>query len=169
VKNTWAPEFFVESDATINLLVNVSTSAAKSFKTYKYTALDAGLKSWSGPTAIGIGPNTIDTFIVKIGSTYHAFPKNENTLYVEHATASSLTGPWTFVGADDWAGWGAHREGPSLIRLPSGTWRIFVDGYSSQARLMYSDSSDDFASWTPLKGLPTIGNTVSHGTVIAGN
>lgn len=168
VKNTWAPEFYADSDGTIHLLVNVSTSAAKSFQTYKYTALDAALRSWSGPTAIGIGPNYIDTFIVKIGSTYHAFTKNETTTYIEHATASNLMGPWTFVGKDDWAGWGAHREGPSLIRRPDGTWRIFVDGYSSQDRMMYSESSDNFASWTPLKGLPTIGNSVSHGTVLAG-
>jgi hypothetical protein len=167
VKNTWAPEFYADSDGTINLLVNVSTSAAKSFQTYKYTALDSGLKSWSGPVAIHIGPNYIDTFIVKIGSTYHAFTKNETTTYIEHATASNLIGPWTFVGKEDWAGWGAHREGPSLIRRLDGTWCIFVDGYSPQARMMYSESSDNFASWTPLKGLPTIGNSVSHGTVLA--
>jgi len=32
---------------------------------------------------------------VKSGSTYHAFSKNETTKYIEHATTTSLTGPYT--------------------------------------------------------------------------
>lgn len=51
---------------------------------------------------VGIGPNYIDTFIVYKPSTdgkvvYHAFSKNESAKYIEHATAQSVAGPWTFV------------------------------------------------------------------------
>jgi hypothetical protein len=34
---------------------------------------------------------------------------------------------------------------------------------------MYSDSTDMFKTWTAPKGLPTVGNNISHGTVIKGN
>ena len=166
--NTWAPEWFKDTDGSVNLIVSVDTTAASSFRSYKYTALNSALTSWSGPTPIGIGPNYIDTFIVMLGTTYHAFTKNEDTLYIEHATASSLAGPWTFVGTGDWAGWGVHREAPAVFQLPNGNWRIFVDG-GSQGHEMYSDSSNNFGTWTALRALPTIGATVSHGTVIRVN
>jgi hypothetical protein len=32
-------------------------------------------------------------------------------------------------GTGDWAGWGSYREGPALVRLDNGAWRIFFDGY----------------------------------------
>jgi hypothetical protein len=165
VVNTWAPEWFKDQDGTLSLLVNIDTNVANSFRTYQYKAQNAALTSFSGPIAIGIGPNYIDTFIVIVGGVYHAFTKNETTLYIEHATAPSVTGPWTFVGTADWAGWGVHREAPALIHLPSGTWRFYADG-GSQGHEMYSDSKDTFATWTAMKALPVISADVSHGTVI---
>jgi hypothetical protein len=47
----------------------------------------------------GIGPNYIDTFIVwdEDSKMYHAYTKNETSKYLEHAVATSLAGPWTFV------------------------------------------------------------------------
>lgn len=60
----------------------------------------------------GIEPNYIDTFVVKRGSQYHAFTKNESAKYVEHALATSLAGPWRFVQTgksmylgDGWGSW----------------------------------------------------------------
>jgi len=162
--HTWAPEWFVDSNGSVNILASINTAAAN-YQTYKFTATNSALTSWSGATAIGITPNHIDTFIVKVGSVYHAFSKNETTLYIEHATASSLTGPWTWVGTGNWAGWGAHREAPSLLKLDNGGWRIYVDGGSS-GHEMYSDGDSNFGSWTALKALPNISTSTSHGTVI---
>ena len=162
--HTWAPEWFVDSDGSVNMLVSINTSAAN-YQTYKFTATNSALSAWSGPTAIGITPNHIDTFVVKVGGVYHAFSKNETTLYIEHATASSLTGPWTWVGTGNWAGWGTHREAPSLLKLDNGGWRIYVDGGSS-GHEMYSDGNSSFGSWTALKALPNISTSTSHGTVI---
>ena len=161
VKNTWAPEWFKDTDGSVYAIVNVDG------KTYAYKAMDATMKTFSAPTWIGIGPGYIDTFIVTIGTTYHAFTKN-NATYVEHATATALTGPWTFVGQNDWAGWGMHKEAPALILLPNGTWRFYTDAGSS-GHEMYSDSADVFKTWTAPQTLPGVGNNISHGTVIKGN
>lgn len=162
VVNTWAPEWFKDKDGSLHVLVSIDK------KTYRYEPTDATLTKFGNGTWIGIGPDYIDTFIVIIGDTYHAFTKRESTRFIEHATATSLDGPWTFVGTGDWAKWGTHREAPSLLDLGDGTWRFYCDG-GSAGHEMYSDSKDLFKTWTPLKTLPTVGNSISHGTVIRGN
>jgi hypothetical protein len=113
----------------------------------------------------GLSPNYIDTFIVKVGSTYHNFSKNETTKYIEHGTATSLTGPFTISGKADWAGWGANLEGPALFQLPGGGWRILMDGYGN-GHYYYSDSAD-LLKWSAKKDLPGgLSGTVRHGTVL---
>lgn len=164
--HTWAPEWFKDSDGTINLIVSIDqTTDEWAFRAYKLTASDDSLTKWGAPTAIGIGPNYIDTFIVKVGATYHAFPKNETTKYIEHATATNLTGPWTFVGKDDWAGWGSGKEGPALFQLASGDWRIIMDRYSGGGCL-YGTSSD-LNKWSGVTEIPGgLSGVVRHGTIL---
>lgn len=59
----------------------------------------------------GFNPNYIDTFVVKEGEKYHAFTKNENTKWVEHAVAETLEGPWKFVQTGERYAMGVGREG----------------------------------------------------------
>ncbi|MER5660842.1 glycoside hydrolase family 43 protein [Streptomyces mirabilis] len=167
LSRAWAPEWFVDSDGSVNVIVSCSTTDNEwIFTPYVMKAANSALTAWSSPVALsGIGANHIDTFIVKIGSTYHAFPKNETTKYIEYATASSLTGPYTITRTGDWAGWGGTREGPSVIQLDNGAWRIFFDGYGDGS-YYYSDSYDTFATWTAPKKLPGISGTARHFTVI---
>lgn len=169
VYETWAPEWFKDPNGSINIIVNLnSTNAGDSnFIPNKITALNSSLTSWSSPTPlVGLAPNYIDTFVVKIGNTYHAFVKNETTKYIEHATASNLAGPYTFVGTGDWAGWGSYVEGPALYQLDNGTWRIIMDGYGD-GHYWYSDSSDNFQTWTPKQLVPNgLSGFVRHGTVL---
>ena len=167
VSRTWAPEWFVEGDGTIKVIANIDTgNELPDFQPYVFTALDSTLKSWSGPTALGIGADYIDTYVAKLGTTYHAFIKSETTRYLEHATAPSLTGPWTFVGKDDWAGWGSGLEGPAIVRLDDGTYKMYVDPQAGGVPCQYMTSSD-LNKWSARASLPgTAGTTVRHGTVI---
>ena len=89
--HVWAPEWFIDGSA-IHISANMETGDAD-FQPYIFTALDASLKSWSAPVPMGIGKDYIDTFVLKVGSTYHAFVKDEVTRFLEHATATKLTGP----------------------------------------------------------------------------
>ncbi|WP_406375424.1 glycoside hydrolase family 43 protein [Streptomyces sp. NBC_00647] len=167
LSRAWAPEWFVDSDGSVNIIVSCSlTSDEWIFTPYLLKATNSALTAWSSPTALaGIGPNHIDTFVVKTGSTYHAFTKNETTKYIEYATASALTGPYTIRRTGDWAGWGGSREGPALIQLDNGGWRIFFDGYGDGSYYC-SDSYDTFATWSAPKKLPGISGTARHFTVI---
>ncbi|MEW1718265.1 glycoside hydrolase family 43 protein [Streptomyces sp. NPDC093109] len=165
---TWAPEWFVDTDGSVNIILSASTTAGGEyiFTPYKLTATNSALTAWSSPTVLsGISPNYIDTFLVKVGSTYHAFTKNETTKYIEYATATSLTGPYTLRKTGDWAGWGSYREGPALVQLDNGGWRIYFDGYGA-GKYFFSDSYDNFATWSTPAELPGLTGTVRHLTVL---
>ena len=161
--HVWAPEWFVDG-GTVMIVANIDTLNTDSdFKPYLFTATDQTLTAWSGPTPLGLGPNYIDTFVLKTNGTYHAFLKNESTRYVEHATAAKVTGPWTLVGTGNWAGWGAGMEGPCITALDDGTWRIFLDGQGAVG-FLYADSRD-LTTWSKTAPLPLLTNVVRHGTV----
>ncbi|MFD5625298.1 glycoside hydrolase family 43 protein [Streptomyces sp. NPDC127072] len=167
LSRAWAPEWFVDSDGSVNVIVSCSvTSNEWNFTPYLLRATNSALTSWSSPVALaGIGANHIDTFVVKLGSTYHAFTKNETTKYIEYATASSLTGTYTIRRTGDWAGWGGTREGAALVQLDNGGWRIFFDGYGDGS-YYFSDSYDTFATWSAPKKLPVVSGTARHFTVL---
>jgi MYXO-CTERM domain-containing protein len=163
VKDTWAPEWFKDADGSVHLIVSIDTDTTQ-FKSYLYTASDNTLSKWGAPVPLGIGPNYIDTFVVKVGALYHAFTKNETTKYIEHATSDALTGPWTFVGKGDWAGWGSGKEGPALFQLENGQWRLFMDCYGNCGFLQASSS--DLNSWSTTSKVPVLSGVVRHGTVL---
>ncbi|WP_405015928.1 glycoside hydrolase family 43 protein [Kitasatospora sp. NBC_00070] len=167
LQRTWAPEWHVDTDGSVNVIVSLSTSASGAdFLPYRLTATDSALTSWSSPTPLaGITGNHIDTFVVRTGSTYHAITKNETTKYLEHATATSLGGPYTFTGTDNWAGWGNWVEGPALVQLDNGGWRIYYDGYSAH-KYYYSDSYDGLNTWTAPTELPGLSGFARHFTVL---
>ena len=163
VKDTWAPEWFKDTDGRIHLIVSIDTDSTQ-FKSYLYTASDDTLSKWEAPTPLGIGPNYIDTFVVKVGAEYHAFTKNETSKFIEHATASALTGPWTFVGKGDWAGWGSGKEGPALVQLDSGQWRLLMDCYGNCGFL--HATSTDLNTWSATSTVPGLSGVARHGTVL---
>ena len=161
--HVWAPEWFVDG-GTVMIVANIDTLNTDSdFKPYLFTAQDQTLTTWSGPTPLGLGPNYIDTFVLKTNGIYHAFLKNETTRYVEHATAAKVTGPWTFVGTGNWAAWGSGMEGPCVTALDDGTWRIFLDGQGAVG-FLYADSRD-LMTWSKTAPLPLLTDVVRHGTV----
>jgi hypothetical protein len=163
VLHVWAPEWFID-DGVVRIIANIDTGHSD-FQPYFFTAKDSALTSWSGPTALGIGTDYIDTFVAKLGSTYHAFVKSELTRFLEHATAKSLAGPWSFVGKDDWAGWGNGLEGPTIVRLDDGRYQMYVDPQKS-GPYQYMTSTD-LNSWSAKASIPgTVSPSLRHGTVI---
>jgi len=168
--NTWAPEFFKDpKTGKLNIVVSLSTGSYGPFLPYVYTATDSTLRSWSGPVVMsGIsnaGLGYIDTFPVYFNNQYHLFTKAESDgqKHVEHAVASSLTGPYSFIQTGDFAGWG-QAEGPCVTVLPNGKFRLYADGFNS-GKYIYSDSSD-LRTWSAYQTLPGLSGTVRHGTVL---
>ncbi|KAF5311549.1 hypothetical protein D9758_017934 [Tetrapyrgos nigripes] len=169
--NTWAPEFFKDpKTGKLNIVVSLSTGSFGPFLPYVFTATDSTLTRWSGPVVMsGIsnaGLGYIDTFPVFFNNQYHIFTKAESNgqKYIEHAVASSLTGPYRFVQQGDFAGWG-QAEGPCVTVLPNGSFRLLADGFNS-GKYIYSDSSD-LTNWSAFRTLPNgLSGFVRHGTVL---
>ncbi|MFZ2175269.1 MAG: glycoside hydrolase family 43 protein [Rhodococcus sp. (in: high G+C Gram-positive bacteria)] len=152
----WAPEWFVDGDR-VNVILSLSTGGG--FVPYLMTALEPSLRLWSPPVPLaGIGADHIDTTVVKVGSTYHAFTKNETKKVIEHAVASSVTGPYSFVPPGNW---GSLLEGPALVQLPNDAWRIYLDAYT-EGKYLYSDSTDGLNTWSPVQELPGLSGSVRH-------
>jgi hypothetical protein len=155
---TWAPEFYVEG-GTVRIIASVAqTTCSNCFRPYVYTAQNTALTSWSGPVPLsGLGFNHIDTYVAKSGGTWHAFVKNETTKYIEHwTTTSSLTSGWTNRGTL----WSSGYEGPSLVRLDDGRFRIYVDKYTNGG--IWTATSADLNSWSGLSAVGCSG--CRHGT-----
>ena len=166
ISNTWAPEWFIDSNGSVNIVFSLQFGGTGGFRPFLITATNSQLSTFTAPVNLsGIQPNYIDTFLVKVGSTYHAFTKNETTKFIEYATASSLTGPYTFRRTGNWAGFGGPNEGQALVPLDNGGWRIYYDGYTV-GQYFYSDSYDGFNTWTARAQLPGLTGFARHFTVL---
>jgi hypothetical protein len=151
-KNTWSPEWFVDTDGSVHLTATLDLSI------YHYEPTDATLTKWGPPTAMNIS-GTLDAQVLKIGSTYHMILPNR------HGTAPSFNGPWT---------WNnnllppACKEGPAMVHISGDTWRYYCDD-GGNGHESTSLTTDLFQSWSPLVTLPVVGNNMSQGTVIRGD
>jgi fibronectin type 3 domain-containing protein/regulation of enolase protein 1 (concanavalin A-like superfamily) len=155
VKVSWAPEWVVDGSGVPKFTVNCS-STASDLRPYLYTATSSDLTSWSGPVDIGIGSTNLDVQVLKVGDTWHCFTK---TSMLRHATAPSITGPWTYLpDRSDWA----NLEGPCAVQLTDGSWMMQVDPMYDVAQYM---TSPDINNWSPLMYWPGMSG-VKHGTVI---
>jgi len=155
VKVSWAPEWVVDGSDVPKFTVNCS-SRNSDLRPYLYTATNRELTNWRGPVDIGIGAMHLDTQVIKVGNTWHCFTKSK---LLRHATAPSITGPWTFLpDRPDWK----DLEGPCATQLADGSWFMQVDPMYNVQQYM---TSRDLITWSPLKYWPGM-RDVKHGTVI---
>ncbi len=158
---TWAPEFYLEG-SSVKIIASVSqtTCATDCFRPFVYTAQNTALTSWSGPTVMGgITGNHIDTFVVKSGSTWHAYTKAGNANIEHWTTTASLTTGWV-KRANLISG---NYEGQSLVRMDNGSWRMYVDKYTNGG--LWTATSTDLTTWSGLSAVTCSG--CRHGTATA--
>ena len=164
----WAPEWFIDdADDSVHLFLSVSDSDHLGMHLFETHPTNAGWTTWSNLlqiTGTSFPSAMIDPFIVKIGSIYYLWYKDEVTLHIEYATSTSLTSGYTTIESGDWAGWGDHREGESLVQVSANLWRIYYDHYV-QNGLYYSESDDLFDTWS-TPALITTPDVMSHPTVL---
>lgn len=185
VRWTWAPEWFLDDDGSLHVLVSASTTPQISIKHKIYElhpVIPDDLTQWSAPVEV-IGPEafppwsedetyvgTYDPFVVKRNGTYWMFFYNTRSWHIELARSTNgLTGPYEPSRTNNWQGIGVFKEGPTVIYLGGGRWRmIYADAIHSY--LNYTDSTNNWATWSAPQpvALPDAppGFTVNHGTVI---
>ncbi|MEV5651295.1 hypothetical protein AB0L57_23850 [Nocardia sp. NPDC052254] len=171
LEGTWAPEWFVDATGRVGIIVSLTWGHG--FSAHLVTPLGPQFSAWTPPIPLlGLCPGRpgslgyIDTELVRFDGRVYAFVKNEDTKLIELAVADHPLGPYSFVAVGDWAGWGGPREGPSVVPLPGGGHRIYLDAYT-EGRYLYSDSFDGFRTWSAPAELPGLSGIVRHGTVLA--
>jgi hypothetical protein len=173
----WPGQWFVDP-ATGNVHVycsassNMAVPAYTGFAIYETHPTNAGMTTWSTPVAItgtSLPANMIDPFVIGDGSGgYLCFYKNETTSFIEVLASASLTTGWSVLKSGDWAGWGSHLEGPSIITNNAGQFQILLDPYRGDGtQIQYSTSSSLTSGWSALAACTSADTKVlQHGTVI---
>jgi hypothetical protein len=117
-----------------------------------------GLTTWGSPAEIedvaDSYPNTIAGFIIRKDGTYYLWVKDESDVgsggkYNVVLSSSSPFSGYTPFKVSNWAGWGQHTyEGAYPVQIDETTWRVYMDHYIVGGRIEYSESTDDWATWT---------------------
>jgi hypothetical protein len=175
---SWAPEWFVDSDGSVWILVAGAIDAnlgTATFDMYAFRASNTNLTAFDAPIKLtGLGASVIDATVTKIGSTYHCIVKQNNASNqansrLEHYTASSLTGPYTGVHTGDaLLGAVGSVEAPSVISLGGTKWRLYFDDFSKGGVQRYVESTDNMATWQNYAQSTIVDNPdpVRHATVL---
>lgn len=149
----WAGNWYTESGTThLVLPATTASGGATLFQIYETHATATDFSTWSAYSAIGTSgwaSSTIDPCLVKSGSTYYLFWKDDGSGTICLSTSSSPFSGYTVVQTGDWAGWkaavgGGSIEGPQVVQLPSGNWRIyFTQNNGLDAVHVYSSDTSD--------------------------
>jgi len=188
----WAPEWFIDSDGSVHIIVAVSYRDENDnafFRFFEFHPTSETFTEWSLPEIMqGVAlpgfpepyasGGIIDPYLLKEQGIYYLFYKRDEDgyRYIECASSTNLiTNYDTAVKTGNWAGWG-KAEGPCLIRLPTGKWRmylVYIDNEEDSRFLKVCCSDFDCTDWETLGWTePAIITddklllTPGHGTVI---
>jgi hypothetical protein len=173
----WAPEWFKDSDGTVYVIVSTSTHfdvntllANGAFTTWAIPATNDELTEWGTPIPLDFGASAglgfIDTYVVKLASTYYAFTKFGD---IQMRTGPSFPGgPWTLVHTGstittpDSAG---DCEGQNVLHMGGSTWRVYYDKWAASGTWKFSESTDNFATFNASQAVVSP-DRLRHGHVI---
>ncbi len=165
--HVWAPEWFLDDDG-LHVIVSVGPDDMRSdSKLYEVHPTNAALTAWSAPAELsGIPAGTIDGYVVKVGSNYYCWHKDDSETEYNWASAAALTGAYT---VDPWTPpWADTYEGVTLIKVDASTWRIYMDDFITIGTpgngIFWAESEDDWATWTAVVKI-TAPYTFNHPTI----
>ena len=162
--HVWIGDWFTDSDGTDHVLFAANTTASQAagglylYETHPTTPGD--YSAWSTPVQItgsAIANNLGNSpAVVKAGSTYHLFYDLPSAGGVRHVTSTSLTSAFNTAGT--YPSFPSATEGPAIITLANGTYRLYAEQnyQQSTAGLKYSDSTD-LVTWGSVQSAVTQG------------
>ncbi|MGN6367384.1 MAG: glycoside hydrolase family 43 protein [Phycisphaerae bacterium] len=138
--DTWAPEAIYDDAKKDYIVYWASTTGRDDYKKQRiWAARTMDFKTFSEPFIFIEKPNTIiDADIVRDGSTYYRFIKDEKFKAISMESAENLEGPWKDVEGFNLAKIRGY-EGPACFRLKAGsdgqpaTWCLLLDNYAKGA------------------------------------
>jgi hypothetical protein len=176
IAQAWSPELYVNPENN-EVFIFFTSVQAVNMEVWYVTPIDGTLTSWTSPTKLNwttYPSKVMDPVFTKFDNTWYMFYGDNN--YICRATATSLLGPWTADNTGNWAGWGANKEGPQIVRIGPTKWRLYIDRYEGVSPnwtypgYAYTES-EDLSNWsalTPLVMGPDNKNNIvlRHGSFI---
>ncbi len=153
-------------DGKLSLLLSSRNGDGKGAAASFITLPNADFSQWPAPQPLAGLDGYADTVIVSTADGYRAFMTNPKSGYIESASASVPAGPWTVDKKGDWAGWGPGRAARSVLQLPGGGWRIYLEDQDGK-HAWFADSQDSFNTWAPKKELGGVSGVAQHFAVLA--
>jgi hypothetical protein len=161
VNRIWGPKHFIDpADDSLHIIFAASALGNDGpFFAFRVEPTDlTGLTTWGAPTQIedvdDVYSDVIDCFIIEKGGTYYFWTKDESEVgsggkYNVVLSSNSPFSGYTAFETGDWAGWGQDLyEGVHPIQIDETTWRVYMDNYGAGTGEHYSESTDDWATWT---------------------
>jgi autotransporter-associated beta strand protein/T5SS/PEP-CTERM-associated repeat protein len=166
-QEVWAPETFYDA-ANSRYMVYWSsevTSAASGKRIYYSTTTD--FNTFSTPAVLyNPGFTTIDATMVKDGSNYVLFCKDERDGYkyvYKTPVAAGAAGPYPTTPLQRVTPTNYAAEGPTVIQI-GGTWYVYDDHYGNGVMGAMA-STDDMSTWTEYTDNVSFPSGTRHGTV----
>ena len=129
------PEWFIDTDGSVHVFYTVGTSNTTA-AIYKRSPTNIGMTTWSAATVItgtGLATGVESPFVIKVGSTYYLFIRNNSNYYIELWTSTSLTSGYTVAGSAHWmTNWpvasSANSYGaPCFVQISSTVFFMYVE------------------------------------------
>jgi hypothetical protein len=118
-----------------------------------FTIVDSGAGYTASATNLETTSLTgyIDPFIIYHNGVYNLWAKYQyGDPNLDHWTSTSLTSGYVLSDTGDWAGFGGNWEGPFVVPLADGRFRVYLSDLLNGGALKYADSRDDsMNSWDP--------------------
>ncbi|CAN5798004.1 hypothetical protein BH09VER1_BH09VER1_48450 [soil metagenome] len=173
----WAPEWFTDqTTGLLYLLFTASTTGASNQTQHPFIApvADPGnIASYGPAVALGgdinsaptAGNGYYDVQIFQYGGYYCLIIKHLTSANLVIYRSSTLTGAYTAWKSGNFMGIGTNVEGPCVVSLGGGKWRVYyVDTLTFYTR--YVDTSDDFTTWSSPLPINSGLTRMNQGTIL---
>jgi sucrose-6-phosphate hydrolase SacC (GH32 family) len=129
---TWAPEAIYDESAGNYLVFWASTSASDNYAKQRiWASRTTDFRTFSAPFIyIEKANHVIDADIVRDGSHFYRFIKDETNKAIAMETSDQLLGTWAGVPGFTLAAMQGY-EGPECYQLANGSWCLIADHYSA--------------------------------------
>jgi hypothetical protein len=174
VNNTFAPEWFIDTDNSVHVIVALNVAGfGYEFQIFELHPTNSGMTTWSTPVMIfypggqgGYDPFMVSPAISPSGE-YSLFWHDEGGNDIQYATSSTLTGTYTQQSSGNWLGIGTGVEGPCLLLIGS-TWYLYFDNSEDQlytGQEQFITSTDNWATWSAQQNIGQDVAMTKQGTV----
>lgn len=164
----WAPEFFVDDDGTVYILVSVRIGTDVNIKGQTVDAfapyiIEMDMETLTPKSIRNLdleSGNKIDPAIIKKDNVYYMFIKDEYDLNIEIWTSPNLF-TWTKVSDKIEAFEDRYMEGPSVVKKDN-TYYLYADAFYEP--YVYVTQSSDLINWETCEPI-RCDNRTRHGSV----